>query len=142
MKLNPYLNFEGTTEAAFNFYKSVFGGEFAMVMRFKDVTDGPKVSKEDENKIMHIALPIGENMILMATDVLESMGQQLTVGNNFSICVDTKSEDEADTLFAKLAIGGKADMPLEKTFWGAYFGSLTDKFGIQWMVNYTYPKKD
>ena len=142
MKLNPYLNFEGNTQEAFNFYKSVFGGEFTSVVRFKDVSDAPKVPEADQNKLMHIALPIGENITLMATDVLESMHQQLSVGNNFSICIDVASEHEADSLFMKLSEGGKADMSMQKTFWGAYFGSFVDKFGIQWMVNYTYPKKD
>lgn len=142
MQLNPYLNFEGNTEEAFNFYKSVFGGDFTSVVRFKDVPDAAQVSEADKNKLMHIALPIGENMILMATDALESMNHHLSVGNNFSICIDVASEGEADKLFKQLSEGGKADMPMQKAFWGAYFGSFTDKFGIQWMVNYTYPKED
>ena len=138
-KINPYLNFNGNTEEAFNFYKSVFGGEFARVMRFKDVQpqEGcPPATENDLNKIMHIALPIENGDILMATDSLESMGQKLTEGNNFSISISTKSKEEAEKLFHGLAEGGKVEMPLGDTFWGAYFGMFEDKFGIRWMVDY------
>ena len=136
IRLNPYLNFNGHTEAAFNFYRSVFGGEFAMLQRFKDTGHGDDMSAEDKEKIMHIALPIGENVILMGTDTLESFGQILKEGDNFSLSVSTGSEEEATTIFNKLSEGGKINMPLEKAFWGAFFGMLTDKFGIQWMVSY------
>ena len=136
--MNPYLNFNGNTEEAFNFYKSVFGGEFAMLQRFKDTPDGDKMSPSDQEKIMHIRLPIGPETSLMATDVLESMGQILSTGNNFSLSLDVKSKEEAYKLFKGLSAGGKIDMPLEDAFWGAYFGMCTDKFGIQWMINYDY----
>jgi PhnB protein len=136
--VNPYLNFNGNTEEAFNFYKSVFGGEFITLQRFKDTSEADKVPANDQDKIMHVALPIGQGNILMATDALESMGQKLVSGNNFSLSVDAGSEAEADKLFNALAAGGQVNMPLEKTFWGAYFGMLTDQFGIQWMVNYDY----
>ena len=138
--LNPYLNFNGNTEEAFTFYKSVFGGEFLTLQRFKDTPGGDQVAEADRDKIMHVALPIGQN-ILMATDALESMGQHLQTGNNFSLSLDAASEAEADKLFQALSAGGKVDMPLEKTFWGAYFGMLTDRFGVQWMVNYDYNQK-
>ncbi|MGV3504777.1 MAG: VOC family protein [Adhaeribacter sp.] len=138
--LNPYLNFNGNTEEAFNFYKSVFGGEFLTLQRFKDTPGGDQVAEADRDKIMHVALPIGQN-ILMATDALESMGQHLKAGNNYSLSLDAASEAEANQLFQALSAGGKVDMPLEKTFWGAYFGMLTDRFGIQWMVNYDYNQK-
>lgn len=138
--LNPYLNFNGNTEEAFNFYKSVFGGEFLTLQRFKDTPEGDKVAEADRDKIMHVALPIGGN-ILMATDSLESMGQHLQAGNNISLSLDAASEEEADRLFQALSAGGKVDMALAKTFWGAYFGMLTDRFGIQWMVNYDYNQK-
>lgn len=139
-KLNPYLNFNGNTEEAFNFYKSVFGGEFLALQRFKDTPESDRVAAADRDKIMHVALPVGGN-ILMATDALESMGHPLKPGNNFSLSVDAESEEEAERLFQALSAGGKVEMPLAKAFWGAYFGMLTDRFGIQWMVNYDYNKK-
>jgi PhnB protein len=139
--INPYLNFEGQTEEAFNFYKSVFGGEFQVIQRFKDMPEGDKMSAEDGNKIMHVSLPIGNGNVLMGTDTLESMGQKLNVGNNFSISVSTDSEAESDQIFNALVAGGEVVMPLEKAFWGAYFGMLTDRFGIQWLVNFDYGKE-
>jgi PhnB protein len=139
--LNPYLNFNGNTEEAFNFYKSVFGGEFITLQRFKDTPMADKIASADQDKIMHVALPIGQGNILMATDALESMGQKLAVGNNISLSLEVDSEAEADKLFGALGAGGQVTMPLEKAFWGAYFGMVTDKFGIQWMVNYSYPQQ-
>ena len=142
LKLNPYLNFMGRTEEAFNFYKSVFGGEFAMLQRFSDVPNLPdkeKLSADDLNKLMHVALPIGDN-VLMATDALESMGHTLTVGNNISLTISTDSKEEADRLFAALGAGGKSDMPMQDMFWGQYFGMVDDKFGIKWMISYDYKK--
>ena len=139
-KLNPYLNFNGKTEEAFNFYKSVLGGEFLMMQRFKDTPHGDTMSSEDRNKIMHVALPFGGN-IIMGTDTLESMGQKLVEGNNFSMSIDADSEEEANRLFNALSEGGKVEMPLQKTFWDAYFGMFSDKFGIQWMINYDLKKR-
>jgi PhnB protein len=138
--INPYLNFKGNTEEAFNFYKSVFGGEFKDLVRFKDTSDGSNVPDNEKNMLMHISLPIGTGNILMATDALESMGQKITFGNNFYLSLSAESEEEADKLFKGLITGGKATMPLQKTFWGSYFGMVTDKFGINWMVSYDYPK--
>jgi PhnB protein len=134
---NPYLNFAGNTEEAFNFYKSIFGGEYAMVMRYKDTPEGAKLSAKDAEKIMHIALPIGNGNVLMATDALESMGQKLNAGNNFSLSVHVDSEEDAHRIFNALADGGKVIVPMQMQFWGELFGQLTDKFGIQWMVTYT-----
>lgn len=138
--LNPYLNFGGNTEEAFNFYKSIFGGEFVMLMRYSDTPDGDNVPEADKNKIMHICLPIGKNALLMATDALESMGHKLNVGDNFSLSVSADSEEEADKLFSALSADGNATVPPQKQSWGDYFGMLTDKFGIQWMVSYDYGK--
>jgi PhnB protein len=138
--INPYLNFNGNTEEAFNFYKSVFGGEFSNMQRFKDMSQGDKMSLTDKEKIMHIALPIGQGTVLMATDALESLGQTLTIGDNFSLIITPESEEEAHKLFDALSVDGKITMPLEKSFRGAYFGMLTDRFGIQWMVN--IPKQE
>lgn len=137
LKVNIYLNFQGNTEAAFNFYKSVFGGEFTSVVRFKDVSmEGINLPEEDKDKIMHISLPLGNDLILMGTDALESLGQKLIFGNNFSISIHPESKEEADKLFYALAEGGKIEMPIADQFWGDYFGSVRDKFGVQWMVNY------
>src|SRR4051794_5816334 len=140
-KFNPYLNFPGTTEDAFNFYKSVLGGEFITVQRFSDAPGSDQMPPDVRNKIMHISLPLGDGNILMATDALESMGHPLTEGNNFYICISAESKEEADRLFNGLADGGKVEMALQDTFWGAYYGSLTDKFGIRWMVNYDKPRQ-
>lgn len=134
--VNAYLNFMGNTEEAFHFYRSVFGGEFGFLQRFKDTPHCSQMPDAEKEKIMHISLPIGKNMMLMATDVLESMGKSLVAGNNFSLCISTASEEETDKYFALLGAGGKISMPLEKMFWGAYFGMLTDKFGVQWMLSY------
>ena len=135
-KVNVYLNFAGNTEEAFNFYKSVFGGELNMV-RFKDMPmEGFSVAEQDADKLMHVALPVGDGQTLMGTDALESMGQHVVQGNNISISVHPDSKEEADRLFNALSAGGKVEMPIEDQVWGDYYGSLQDKFGIQWMVNY------
>ncbi|MCG3206732.1 MAG: hypothetical protein FOGNACKC_00331 [Anaerolineae bacterium] len=135
--INPYLNFSDHCEDAFNFYRSVFGGEFAMVMRFKDVPPEYQMGEGEAEKIMHIALPIGPGTILMGSDTPAAMGP-VNNGSNFSIAISTDSEAEATRLFNGLSAGGQVSMPLDKTFWGAYFGMLTDKFGVQWMVSYDY----
>lgn len=134
MNINVYLNFNGTTEEAFNFYKSVFGGEFTTVQRFSDVQGTDHLNAEEKNKLMHISLPVGSS-VLMGTDAFESMGHKITEGTNFNLSVEYKTEAEADKIFAALSAGGKVTMAMEKTFWGAYFGMLVDKFGIQWMVS-------
>ena len=136
--INSYLNFPGNTEEAFNFYKSVFGGEFLMISRFKDHEACKDVPAAEQDKIMHISLAIGKHNMIMGTDALESMGQKLNAGNNISLCLSVDSDQEADELFAKLGAGGTVTMPLMKMFWNAYFGMVTDKFGIQWMVNHDY----
>lgn len=135
--VNPYLNFNGNCEEAFNFYKSAFGGEYLMVMRFKDVPAEYQMSENEGEKIMHISLPIGQGTILMGSDRPASMGQ-VTFGDNFSISINTESEEQANRLFYELSAGGQITMPLEKAFWGAYFGMFTDKFGMHWMVSYDY----
>ena len=134
--LHTYLNFNGNTEEAFIFYRSVFGGDFAMFQRFKDTEHGNNLSDNDKEKIMHVTLPIGKTSMLMATDVLESFGQTLIEGNNYSISIAAENAEEGNRLFNGLAAGGQITMPLEKMFWGSFFGMLTDKFGIQWMVSY------
>jgi PhnB protein len=138
--INPYLTFSDNCEEVFNFYKSVFGGEFLTLMRFKDMPPEPMGENEAE-KIIHVALPIGQGTILMGSDVPEAMGS-VTTSNNFSISISTDSEAEATALFNKLSAGGQVTMPLDKVPWGAYFGMLTDKFGIQWMVSYDYNQQE
>ncbi len=138
---NPSITFNGNAEEAFNFYKSVFGGEFATFMRWKDMPGGK--SSPDDNKIMHASLPIGKGNVIMGGDMPSSMRSNLAVGNNFMISLECESKDEAAKLYHALAQGGTEDpmMPLGDAFWGAYAGFLTDKFGVRWMVNYTYSKK-
>jgi len=140
-KINTYLNFAGNAEEAFSFYKSVFGGEFASVVRYRDMPmEGVEIPKADEGKLMHIGLPIGKNFILQASDALESLGQKLMQGNNVIISLQAESKQEADTLFTGLSAGGMIEMPMADQVWGDYYGSFTDKFGVHWMVDYTYPK--
>lgn len=136
-QINPYLCFNGNCEEAFNHYKSVFGGEFNFIGRFKDMPpqEGcPPMPEEYGNKIMHVSYNIG-NSILMASDNNPAMGE-VTFGQNISISVNAESKEEADKVFAGLADGGQTTMPMQNTFWGAYFGMCVDKFGITWMVNF------
>jgi PhnB protein len=140
LSTNFYLHFMGNTEEAMNFYKSVFGGEFASFMRYSDVAGGEKMVVDDQKKIMHIALPLSGGQMIMATDTLESMGRDVVFSNNYHICLEAESETEAETIFTGLSAGGVIEAPLNKTFWGAYFGMFADKFGVQWMINYMYPK--
>ena len=140
-KINTYLNFARNTEEAFDFYRSVFGGEFTSVVRFKDLPmEGVNIPKADENKIMHIALPIGKDDVLMASDSLESLGQKLIKGNNVFISVHPESREEADRIFKALSTGGAVEMPIADQPWGDYYGHFKDKFGVMWMVNYSHPK--
>lgn len=134
--INPYLNFAGDSEKAMIFYKSIFGGEFNIIQKFKDMPGGDKISEADQQKIMHMSLPIGNSNYLLASDTLESMGQTLNPGNNFTLTVNTESEKEADKIFNALSNGGQITMTMNKAFWGAYVGMLTDKFAIQWMISY------
>jgi PhnB protein len=141
--INPYLNFSGNTEEAFNFYKKVFGGDFlGGVYRFKDTPEAEKLNNTDKEKVMHIALPMGNGNMIMATDALKSMGQKLTFGNNFYISIDAESKEEADKLFEGLSEDAVIEVPMRDEFWGAYFGMLTDKFGVQWMISYAYPQQN
>jgi PhnB protein len=135
-QINPYINFNGNAEEAFTFYKSVFGGEFAKIMRFKDISSPEfPVTENDANKIMHIALPIGKN-ILMANDVPESMGQTNENENRSKISISAESKEEADKLFNGLSVGGQIEMPIGDSLWGSYFGMFRDKYGIEWMVDF------
>ena len=134
--INIYLNFNGNAEEAFNYYKSVLGGEIVTIQRFKDTPEAGQVPPADANKVMHMSMTVGKNMMFMATDALESKGHKLIMGNNFYVSVSTESEDETRKIFNGLSSGGKIEVPLDKMFWGAYFGMCTDKFGVHWMVSY------
>lgn len=136
ISINPYLNFMGNTEDAMNFYKSVFGVEFTAFSRFNESPGHEKMPVNEQSMIMHASLPMGPNNSIMATDALESMGMEITMGNNFYINIATESIEETDRIFNGLVDGGKIEMPLNQTFWGAYCGMCCDKFGIQWMVNF------
>lgn len=135
---NTYLNFNGNCEDAFNFYKSVFGGEFTYIGRFGEMPpqEGvPQMSEADKNKIMHVGLPIGSS-VLMGSDTGGEWAPTFVQGNNFSINISPESKEEAERLFSELSAGGQITIPMADTFWGAYFGMFTDKFGINWMINF------
>lgn len=135
-QINPHINFNGNAEEAFTFYKSVFGGEFTKIIRFKDITSAEfQVSESEANKIMHIALPIGKN-VLMANDVPESMGRTNENENRSKISISAESKDEAEKLFHGLSAGGQLEVPLEESPSGSYFGMFRDKYGIEWMVDF------
>jgi PhnB protein len=145
-RVNTYLNFPRNTEEAFNFYKSIFGGEFSGggIGRFKDIppSDGmPPIPDEDKNLIMHIELPILGSHILMGTDAPESMGFNVNYGNNVHISLEPDTRAETKKIFEALSAGGKVTMQLQEMFWGAFFGSCTDKFGVRWMFNCTEKSK-
>lgn len=139
MKLNPYLNFAGNAEEAFRFYQSVFGGEL-FLQRMSEAPGTEHLSEEERGYAMHVSLPIGDGQFLIASDCIESMGQHLKPGNNNYISIQTDSREQSDRLFKGLSEGGQVEMPLEDMFWGDYFGSFTDKFGVCWMINFTNPK--
>lgn len=135
---NPYLNFKGNTEAAFQFYREVFGGEFVSVIRFRDFPDNSMGVAENElDEIAHIALPLGPHNLLMATDVVNSWARKFQQGNQFAISLEVESIAEGERIFNALSKGGATDMPLMETEWAERYGCCTDKFGVQWMVNFT-----
>lgn len=138
-QFNPYLHFPGNTEEAFNFYRSVLGGEFIRVVHYKDLPPSEEHKMPDAwlDKIMHIALPLGKDNILMGSDaMLEREGHTFTFGDNFHIAISTESKEEADKLFNALSVGGTTEMPIADSPWGSYFGMLADKFGTQWTVDF------
>ena len=136
--INPHVNFNGNAEDAFTFYKSVFGGAFAKIIRFKDIANAEfPVAEKEENKIMHIALPIGKSNMLMGNDVPEFMGRVNENENRSKISISTESKEEADKLFNGLSAGGSIEVPFAESFGGSYFGMFRDKYGIEWMVDFT-----
>jgi PhnB protein len=144
--VSTYLNFSRNTEEVFNFYRSVFGGEFSSnLMRFSDIPQSegsPQLDEKDKNLIIHIELPLPGGHLLMGTDAPESMGFNLVTGNNIHISLETDTKSETIRLFKALSSGGKITMELQDMFWGGYYGSCTDKYGIQWMFNYNNKSRD
>lgn len=144
-RTSTYVNFMGNTEEAFTFYKTAFQSEFnGPIHRMGDVPASPgmpTLSDAEKKMVMHIEVTITGGHVLMGTDMLESMGHKLEVGNNMSINLEPDTREEADRLFTALSAGGKVGMPMQDMFWGAYWGSLVDKFGVRWMINYVAPKK-
>jgi PhnB protein len=135
--INPYVHFNGNAEEAFSFYRSSFGGEFAMVVRFKEFSSPENpISEKEANKIAHMALPIGKGSMLMGSDTPEFMGKQNENENRSKISITAESKEEADKLFNGLSEGGKVEMPIGDSPWGAYFGMFRDKYGIEWMVSF------
>jgi PhnB protein len=143
-QVNPYINYRGNCEEAFNFYRSVFGGDFGMVGRYKYMpsSEASHMSGMDGEKIMHMSLQISKETWLMGSDIGGEWAKHTVEGNNIQISINAESEDEARKIFNGLSAGGRVNMPLEKTFWGALFGMFTDKFGINWMVNYDYNQQN
>jgi PhnB protein len=136
-QINPYIHFNGNAEEAFTFYKSVFGGEFSMIVRFKDIPmPGHPISENEDNKIMHIALPIGKSSVLMASDTPEFLGKHNEKENRSKISISAESKEEADKLFNGLSAGGEIEMPIAESPWGSYFGMFRDKYGFEWMVDF------
>jgi len=135
--INPYIHFNGNAEEAFTFYKSVFGGEFAAIVRFKDMNfEGGTYAEKEADKIMHIALPIGKHNVLMGSDTPEQMGRHNEMETRSKISISAETKEEADSIFNGLSKGGKIEMPIADSPWGSYFGMLRDKFGIEWMVDF------
>ncbi len=142
MKANPYLNFDGNAREAMEFYRSVFGGEFDSVMTFGEMpsSDDFQTPEDEKERIMHMSLPIGAELWLMASDILPSQGHTLTKGNQNYICLVPDTKEEGKRIFNALSEGGEVEMPFEVQFWGDYFASFKDKFGVGWMVNYSDKK--
>lgn len=135
LSTSPYLMFAGNAEEAFNFYKSVFSGEISELQRFKDTPDEGKVSENEKNQLAHVALSIKDKTILMGSDAPGSYGHQLVKGNNNYISINADNKEDVDKIFKGLSAEGQVEMPLQNTFWGAYFGMVADKFGVHWMVS-------
>lgn len=135
MKIQPYFNFDGKAEEAFEFYREVFGGELTK-MKMGDALGSEKMKEEEKNRMMHISLRVSDDLLLMASDIVPSMGHKLKLGNQTYISISPDSRKEADRIFDKLSEGAEIEMPLADQFWGDYFGSLVDRYGIMWMVNH------
>jgi PhnB protein len=137
MTANIYLTFDGNCKKAFDFYKSVFGGEFTTISPFSDMppSESFTLPESDKDRLMHVTLPIGKETVIMGSDTISGYGLPLVAGTNFSISINTGNRIEADRVFNALSDGGQVTMPMQVTFWESYFGTCTDKFGIQWMIS-------
>lgn len=136
MNFIPYLNFDGQAEEAFVFYQSIFGGEFeGGISYFKDM-QGMEIPESEQNRVMHVGLRISPHCKIMASDIMPSMGHQLHIGNNNYVSIDADTKEQGQEFFERLSSGGEVEMEYQKTFWGAYFASFKDKFGVAWMINY------
>ena len=140
MSLSTYLTFDGNCREAFEFYRSVFGGEFSVIQAFADGPPDMPMPDGAEDLVMHVSLPVGSS-VLMGSDRGPGFGPPLVAGNNLSISIQGRSREHCDDVFARLSAGGKATMPLQEMFWGAYYGMCTDRFGINWMINYELPRE-
>ena len=140
MTLDTYLNFNGNCRDAFDFYRSVFGGDFTTMQTFRNGPPDMGIAEEDLDQVLHVSLPIGSS-VLMGSDMPSNFGPARVFGNNFSISVSPQSKEEADRLFTELSEDGTVTMPIQDVFWGSYFGSLTDKFGINWQINFDREEK-
>lgn len=142
--INPYLDFNGNCEEAFEFYRSVFGGDFPYISRYKEMPQNPEhpLPEELKEKIMHISLPISQETVLFGSDAVEQFSGKANFGNNISLMINAQNKAEVDSLWAKLSAGGKVTMELMNAFWGDYFGALTDRFGVNWMLICPSEKKD
>ncbi len=141
MDLNTYLNFRGNCREAFEFYRSVFGGDFLIMSSFREAPPGTEIAEDELDNVMHVSLPVGDSM-LMGSDMPTGFGPPIVPGNNFSVTIGADSREQTDDLFAKLSEGGRVTMPLEDMFWGDYFGSCTDKFGINWQISFHDPQEE
>ena len=139
MSLNPYLFFDGNCREAFEFYRSVFGGDFSVIQTFGDGPPDMGVPEAERDRIMHVSLPIG-SAVLMGSDSCSAFGAPPAAGDNFAISLTGGSREHCDAVFAALSAGGAVRMPMQETFWGAYFGNWTDRFGIAWMISFEQPK--
>lgn len=141
--INPHINFNGNAEEAFHFYRSVFGGEFAKIIRFKELaTPGFQIPEKEANKIMHIALPIGQHNVLMGNDVPSILGKVNEMEHRSKISITAESKEEADQLFRGLSAGGQVEMPIGDSPWGSYFAMFRDKYGIEWMIDFDPRRKE
>ena len=138
MSLNTYLFFDGNCREAFEFYRSVFGGEYQVLQTFGDGPPDLQVAEEEKDRIMHVSLPVGSS-VLMGSDSASGFGPPPAQGTNFAISITAESREHCDEVFAKLSAGGTVQMPMQETFWGSYFGNWTDRFGVAWMISYDLP---
>ncbi|NVJ84755.1 MAG: VOC family protein [Algoriphagus sp.] len=136
MKIFPYLNFDGQAEQAILFYQSILGGELEGGIQYFSEIPGMDIAEVDQQRVMHVSLRINDQVKIMASDTLTDMGKPLTIGNQNYLSIDADSKQSGEEIFKKLSAGGTVEMEFQKTFWGAYFGSFQDKFGVSWMINY------